>query len=60
LNIARTFKAMPIATSIISKCHSSPTPGYFVEMPHNFVALTINHENDELVMNLEDHNPKIK
>ncbi len=51
---------MPIATSIISKCHSSPTPGYFVEMPHNFVALTINHENDELVMNLEDHNPKIK
>jgi hypothetical protein len=38
----------------------SPTTHYFVEMPHNLVALTINCENDKLVMNLEDPNPKIK
>jgi hypothetical protein len=60
LNIARTFEAMLIATSIISKCHFSPTTRYFVEMPHNLVALTINCENDKLVMNLEDPNLKIK
>jgi len=40
--------------------NSSPTPRYFVEISHNLVALTINHENDKLVMNLEDPNLKIK
>jgi hypothetical protein len=41
---------------IIPKCPSLATPCYFVEMLHIIATLTINHEEDELVVNLDDFN----
>jgi hypothetical protein len=40
----------------IPKCPSLATPCYFVEMLHIIATLTINHEEDELVVNLDDFN----
>jgi hypothetical protein len=42
--------------TIIPKCPSLPTPCYFVEMLHIIATLVINHEEDELVVNLDDFN----
>jgi hypothetical protein len=50
LNIARIFQATPMGTPTTLKCHSSPISHYFVKV-HNLVALAINHEDDELVVN---------
>jgi hypothetical protein len=53
LNIVGIFKPM---FSIIPtfECSSSPTIGYYVEMPYIFTTPTNNHKENQLVVNLED------
>jgi hypothetical protein len=41
---------MPIFTQISN---------YYVEMPYNPSTPTNNHEDDQLVVNLEDHTPEL-
>jgi hypothetical protein len=51
LNIARTFQGIVAVTPTKTKCPSSPTPHYYVEMPCNPTMPTT---NPKLVVNLED------
>jgi hypothetical protein len=56
LNIVETFQQMPTTTTTTSKCLFSPTTCYYVKMPCNPNTLTTNHEENVLVVNLEDPN----
>ncbi len=51
LNIARTFQGVAIVTPTKTKCPSSPTPHYYVEMSCNPTTPTT---NPKLVVNLKD------
>ncbi len=45
---------MPIVTPTTFECTFSPTTHYYVEMPCNCASPMNNHEEDQLVVNLED------
>jgi hypothetical protein len=51
LNITRTFQAK---FPTILHCPPSPMPHYYVEMPNNLNIIANNHEEDQLVVDLED------
>jgi hypothetical protein len=59
LNIIETFQQMPTTTTTTSKCPFSPTTCYYVKMPCNPNTLTTNHEENVLVVNLEDPTLKL-
>jgi len=43
----------------IMECFSSPTPCYYIQMPRSFNISVDNCEQDQVVVNLEDLNPKL-
>ncbi len=45
---------MPTVTLTTFECTFSPTTHYYVEMPCNCATPMNNHEEDQLVVNLED------
>ncbi len=59
LNIIETFQVIVLAIPSMSNCPSSPMFCYYVEMPHSLVTPTNNHEEDQLVVNLEDVIPNL-
>jgi hypothetical protein len=58
LNIASNFQIVPTPTPTTSTSPSEPFVHFYVEMPLNPLAPT-NNQQDELMVNLEDSNPKL-
>jgi hypothetical protein len=52
--VVETFQQMLTTIATTSQCPFSPTTCYYVEMPCNHNTLTNNHEEDVLVVNLEN------
>jgi len=50
---------MPTIRPTIIECCSSPTIYYYVEMTSSLAILASDHEQGQLVVNLEDLNPKL-
>jgi hypothetical protein len=58
LNIAGNFQVVPTPTPTTSTSPSKPFARFYVEMPFSPPTPT-NNQQDELMVNLEDSNPKL-
>jgi hypothetical protein len=50
---------MPTIPPTIIECPSSPTIDYYVEMKSSLAILASDHKQGQLMVNLEDLNPKL-